>query len=48
MEIKQLGRTGVQVSEICLGMMTFDNQAEEATSFAIMDVADQAGYGWPH
>lgn len=43
MKIKQLGRTGLKVSEVCLGTMTFGNQADEATSFAIMDVADQAG-----
>lgn len=43
MKIKQLGRTGLKVSEICLGTMTFGNQADEATSFRIMDVADQAG-----
>jgi aryl-alcohol dehydrogenase-like predicted oxidoreductase len=43
MKIKQLGRTGLRVSEICLGTMTFGNQADEAASFAIMDVADQAG-----
>ncbi|QBD77927.1 aldo/keto reductase [Ktedonosporobacter rubrisoli] len=43
MKIKQLGHTGLKVSEICLGTMTFGNQADKATSFAIMDVADQAG-----
>jgi 1-deoxyxylulose-5-phosphate synthase len=43
MKIKQLGRTGLKVSEICLGTMTFANQADEPTSFAIMDVADRAG-----
>jgi aryl-alcohol dehydrogenase-like predicted oxidoreductase len=43
MNIKQLGRTGLKVSEICLGTMTFGNQADQQTSFAIMDVADQAG-----
>jgi aryl-alcohol dehydrogenase-like predicted oxidoreductase len=43
MNIKQMGRTGLKVSEICLGTMTFGNQADEATSFAIMDIADQAG-----
>ncbi len=43
MQIKQLGRTGLRVSEICLGTMTFGNQANQETSFAIMDVADQAG-----
>jgi 1-deoxyxylulose-5-phosphate synthase len=43
MEIKRMGRTGLKVSEICLGTMTFGNQADEAASFAIMDVADAAG-----
>jgi aryl-alcohol dehydrogenase-like predicted oxidoreductase len=43
MKIKQLGRTGLKVSEICLGTMTFGNQADEPTSFAIMDLADAAG-----
>lgn len=43
MKIKQLGRTGLKVSEICLGTMTFGNQCDEATSFAIMDIADGAG-----
>ena len=43
MQTKQLGRTGLKVSEICLGTMTFGNQADEATSFAIMDRADEAG-----
>lgn len=43
MEIKQFGRTGLKVSEICLGTMTFGNQADEATAFAIMDRAYEAG-----
>ena len=43
MKTKQMGRTGLKVTEICLGTMTFGNQADEATSFAIMDVADAAG-----
>ncbi len=43
MKIKRLGRTGLKVSEICLGTMTFGNQADEQTSFAIMDIADNAG-----
>ncbi len=43
MKTKQMGRTGLKVSEICLGTMTFGNQADEPTSFAIMDVADAAG-----
>lgn len=43
MQIKQLGRTGLKVSEICLGTMTFGNQADETTAFSIMDVADRQG-----
>jgi len=43
MKQRRLGRTGLVVSEICLGTMTFGNQADEATAFEIMDVADQAG-----
>ncbi|MDQ2743798.1 MAG: aldo/keto reductase, partial [Chloroflexota bacterium] len=43
MEIRHMGRTGLKVSEICLGTMTFGNQADEATSFGIMDVADEFG-----
>lgn len=42
-QIKQLGRIGLRVSEICLGTMTFGNQADEMTAFSIMDVADKAG-----
>lgn len=43
MKIVRMGRTGLKVSEICLGTMTFGNQADEATSFAIMDRAAEAG-----
>lgn len=43
MKIKQLGQTGLKVSEVCLGTMTFGNQANQETAFAIMDVADQSG-----
>ena len=43
MRIKQFGRTGLWVSEICLGTMTFGGQADEATAFAIMDRAFAAG-----
>src|SRR5436309_292316 len=43
MKTKQLGRTGLKVSEVCLGTMTFGNQADEAVAFEIMDVADRAG-----
>jgi len=43
MKTKHLGRTGLQVSEICLGTMTFANQADEPTSRAIMDKAFERG-----
>lgn len=39
MKTKRMGRTGLKVSEICLGTMTFGRQCDEATSFAIMDTA---------
>ena len=43
METRQFGRTGLKVSSLCLGTMTFGNQADEAASFAIMDRAWDAG-----
>jgi aryl-alcohol dehydrogenase-like predicted oxidoreductase len=42
-KIKRIGRTGLKVSEICLGTMTFGNQCDQSTSFAIMDRADLGG-----
>jgi len=43
MKIRQLGRTGLKVTEVCLGTMTFGNQADETGAFAIMDTADHGG-----
>src|SRR6267154_709943 len=43
MKTKQLGRTGLRVSEICLGTMTFGHQCDEAASFAIMDQDAESG-----
>ena len=43
MPLARLGRTGLQVSRIALGTMTFGGQCDEATSRAIMDVAEEAG-----
>lgn len=43
MKQRRLGRTGLVVSEICLGTMTFGNQADERTSRAILDRAYDAG-----
>jgi len=55
MEYTHLGRTGLQVSRLCLGTMNFGPQTSEADSFAIMDKALDLGinffdtanvYGW--
>jgi aryl-alcohol dehydrogenase-like predicted oxidoreductase len=55
MEYTQLGRTGLQVSRLCLGTMNFGPKTTEADSFAIMDKALDMGinffdtanvYGW--
>jgi aryl-alcohol dehydrogenase-like predicted oxidoreductase len=43
MEHTRLGRTGLQVSRLCLGTMTFGLQCDEATSVAIMDAAADGG-----
>jgi 1-deoxyxylulose-5-phosphate synthase len=43
MHYTQLGRTGLSVSRLCLGTMTFGYQSDEATSVAIMDKAFDAG-----
>ncbi len=55
MEYTYLGRTGLQVSRLCLGTMNFGPQTTEPDSFAIMDKALEMGinffdtanvYGW--
>ncbi len=43
MEQRPLGRTGLKVSEICLGTMTFAGQCDEPTSLAILDKAVSLG-----
>src|SRR3712207_4187385 len=43
MNIRRLGRTGLKVSEICLGTMTFGHQCDQSTSFAILDRAAERG-----
>jgi NDP-hexose 2,3-enoyl reductase len=54
-EYTHLGRTGLEVSRLCLGTMNFGPQATEPESHAIMDAALDAGinffdtanvYGW--
>ena len=37
MEYRSLGRTGVRVSELCLGAMTFGRETEEDVSYQILD-----------
>jgi aryl-alcohol dehydrogenase-like predicted oxidoreductase len=39
----RLGSSGLVVSRLCLGTMTFGLQADEPTSFAILNKADEAG-----
>jgi aryl-alcohol dehydrogenase (NADP+) len=39
----RLGRTGLQVSRLCLGTMTFGLQCDETASFRILDRAADAG-----
>lgn len=37
MNYRQLGRTGLRVSELCLGAMTFGRESSEETSFQMLD-----------
>ncbi len=43
MKSNRLGRSGIAVSDICMGTMTFGAQADEAMSFRILDAAFEAG-----
>ena len=43
MQHVRFGRTGLQVSRLCLGTMTFGLQCDEKTSFAILDAAAAGG-----
>ena len=43
MRYRKLGRTGLKVSELCLGTMTFGWSVEEAESFQIMSTALDQG-----
>lgn len=43
MELRPLGRTGISVSELCLGAMTFGREADEATSRKMVDRFVDAG-----
>jgi aryl-alcohol dehydrogenase-like predicted oxidoreductase len=43
MEYRRMGRTGLKVSELCLGTMTFGQSADEAESRRMTDLAIDAG-----
>ncbi len=43
MKRNRLGRSGIVVSEICMGTMTFGTMADEKTAFAILDQCFEAG-----
>ena len=43
MEYRYLGRTGLKVSELCLGSMQFGWTADEPLSYKILDTAFEAG-----
>ncbi len=43
MQYRRLGSSGVVVSDICMGTMTFGEQADEAMGHAVMDRAYDAG-----
>lgn len=43
MNMLQLGRTGIQVSDWCLGTMTFSRQTDQDDAFRQMDMALEAG-----
>lgn len=43
MESRRLGKSGIVVSEICLGTMTFGSQLDEQASFKVMDHAYEQG-----
>jgi len=43
MEYNSLGRSGLQVSKLCLGTMNLGKIADEKTSYAILDAAIESG-----
>ncbi len=43
MQYRYIGRTGLRVSPICLGTMTFGTQCDKAEAFKIMDKAYESG-----
>ena len=43
MEYRRMGRSGLKVSEFCLGTMTFGRGADEAEAVRMVDLALEAG-----
>lgn len=43
MDYRNLGRTGLKVSELCMGTMQFGWTADEATSFEVLSASFEAG-----
>ena len=43
MDTRSLGKTGLKVTNLCLGTMTFGNQTDKKASFEILDKAYEAG-----
>jgi aryl-alcohol dehydrogenase-like predicted oxidoreductase len=43
MHYRYLGRTGMKVSEVCLGSMTFGREADEPTSVRMLEAFGEAG-----
>jgi aryl-alcohol dehydrogenase-like predicted oxidoreductase len=43
MEYRYVGKSGLRVSPICMGTMTFGSQCDEKTAFAILDKAYDSG-----
>ncbi len=43
MKSRRLGKSGIVVSEVCMGTMTFGSQSDEKVSFEILDRAYEAG-----
>ena len=43
MDYKFMGKTGLRVSELCLGAMTFGREADEALSHKMLDMFVEAG-----
>ena len=43
MKSRRLGKSALHVSDICMGTMTFGNQADEAMAFRVLDQSFDAG-----